>query len=278
MRHFGQPLVASVSDFGRNGTPPTHPELLDWLAAELMQPSDESAQPWSMKHLHRLIVTSSTYRMASSADEASLRADPDNVYLWRMPPRRMEAEVVRDSVLAVSGALDTTRGGPDLDHAQGMAILRRSMYFRHAPEKQMEFLKLFDAAAPTECYRRQESVMPQQALALANSALVLQQSRRLARRLEGEQADSQNADGADNAFVAAAFEQVLSRRATPEEIASCVGFLHEQESFFKDNAARLTGATADAADFSRPSNDPRLRARENLVHVLFNHNDFVTIR
>jgi hypothetical protein len=96
--------------------------------------------------------------------------------------------------------------------------------------------------------------------------------------LAGEAADSGDASEADQAFIAAAFEQVLSRRANPEEIASCVGFLHEQESFFKDNAARLTGATADAADFSRPSNDPHLRARENLVHVLFNHNDFVTIR
>ncbi len=278
MRHFGQPLVASVSDFGRNGTPPTHPALLDWLAAELVEPSDESAQPWSMKHLHRLIVTSSTYRMASTADQASLHADPDNVYLWRMAPRRMEAEVVRDSVLSASGALDTTRGGPDLDQNQGMTIARRSMYFRHAPEKQMEFLKLFDAAAPTECYRRKESVMPQQALALANSALVLQQSRRLARTLAGEAVESEDAGDADRAFVAATFEQVLSRRATPEEIATCVRFLDEQQAFFRDNAARLTGATADGADLSRPSGDPRLRARENLVHVLFNHNDFVTIR
>ena len=103
MRHLGVPLVSTVFDFGLNGKPPTNPALLDWLAVELMDGG------WSMKQVHRLLVTSATYRMrsdAKSADEPNRKADPDNVFLWHANPRRMEAEVVRDSVLAIAGSLD----------------------------------------------------------------------------------------------------------------------------------------------------------------------------
>src|SRR5206468_1486678 len=103
-RHFGRPLVPTVFDFGKNGRPPAHPAVLDWLAAEFMD------NGWSLKHLHRLLVTSRVYRMDSHSDSASAAQDPDNVYLCRMPPRRMEAEVVRDSVLALAGRLDPTLG------------------------------------------------------------------------------------------------------------------------------------------------------------------------
>jgi hypothetical protein len=286
LRHFGQPLVSSVFDFGNNGQPPTHPALLDWLASEFMQPSlslSPSAQgrewqaaqspgvPWSMKHVHRLIVTSNTYRMASAYDEASAKLDPDNRFLWCMPERRMEAEVVRDCVLYVCGQLDLTRGGPDIDYEQGLQVPRRSMYFRHAPEKQMTFLRLFDAASPVECYRRKESIIPQQALALANSSLALEQSRRLARKLNDEYPDA-------NDFLQIAFQQVLARPATADEVAACLVFLSEQESFFSQNAERLTAVATDADDVVRPAADNVLRARENLVHVLLNHHDFVTIR
>ena len=95
----------------------------------------------------------------------------------------MTAEQVRDSVLFVAGELDLTAGGPEIDHNAGMTAKRRSLYFRHAPEKQMMFLELFDAASPVECYKRSESVVPQQALALANSPLTQTQSRLLARKL-----------------------------------------------------------------------------------------------
>src|SRR5207237_5963542 len=106
-RHFGRPLVDTVFDFGRNGQRPTHPELLDWLAVEFME------RGWSMKHLHRLIVTSNAYRMAS-AGASPQSADPDNRWLWQFPRRRVEAEVVRDSVLHAAGELDTQMGGLDL--------------------------------------------------------------------------------------------------------------------------------------------------------------------
>jgi hypothetical protein len=288
LRHFGQALVPSVFDFGANGKPPTHPELLDWLAAEFMQPTlvqhstsgtprrepaaNAAPSAWSMKHIHRLIVTSAAYRMASSTEETSAAIDPDNLYLWRMASRRMEAELVRDSVLHVAGELDTTIGGPDLDYHDGFKIKRRSLYFRHAPEKQMQFLKLFDAAAPTECYQRKESVVPQQALALANSALTLENARLLARKL----ADDCGEDA--QAFVTDAFQQVLARPATPAEVETSVEFLSQQSKFFAENRAHLTVAAENSTDASKPSRDPTIRARENLVHVLFNHNDFVTIR
>src|SRR5205814_6776470 len=103
----------SVFDFGRNGRPPSHPALLDWLAAEFIE------RNWSMKALHRLIVTSSAYRVASTPDTAALAVDRDNKYLWRMAPRRVEAEVVRDSLFYVAGRLDLTRGGPDINHVDG---------------------------------------------------------------------------------------------------------------------------------------------------------------
>jgi hypothetical protein len=262
LRHFGQALVPTVFDFGRNGQPPSHPALLDWLAAEFME------RGWSMKALHRLIVTSSTYRQASTPDDANLGLDRDNQYLWRMNSRRVEAEVVRDCVFYVAGRLDLTTGGPDLDHNQGLTVPRRSVYFRCAPEKQMEFLKIFDGPSVNECYQRKESVAPQQALALFNSELALRHARLLARNLAAKA-------GAE-AFTTAAFEAVLSRPPTEAERAECVTFLKERtRRYTEDGPAAPAAADPDGRS---PSPDPALRAREALVHVLLNHNDFVTVR
>ena len=123
-RHFGKPLVASTSNFGLSGKPPTHPKLLDWLATELME------KGWRMKHLHRLIVTSAAYRQSSvPGSQASLRADAENRHLWRMNSRRMEAELVRDSMLAAARELDLTMGGPELADNLGQTSRRRSLYF-----------------------------------------------------------------------------------------------------------------------------------------------------
>jgi hypothetical protein len=265
MRHFGAPLVPTVFDFGLNGRPPTHPALLDWLAVELRE------RGWSLKALHRLIVTSRAYRMQSTAggaDDPNLAADPANVFLWRMNARRMEAEAVRDNVLHVAGSLDATLGGPDLDPASDLLSRRRSLYFRHAKEKRMTFLRLFDSANVNSCYRRTDSVMPQQALALANSGLGLDQARLLAARLR---ADS------EEAFIGAAFERVLGRTPTAEERSTCVHYLTEQSARLAD-ARRLAAFASGPPAAVKPSADPRQRARENLVHVLFNHNDFLTIR
>jgi hypothetical protein len=266
LRHFGMGIVPTEFDFGRNGQPPTHPALLDWLADEFM------ARGWSMKQMHCLIVTSRTYRMDSQSSPANLARDCDNHYLWRTNTRRMEGEVVRDSLLYVAGQLDRTMGGPDIDHHLGLTSRRRSLYFRHAAEKQMEFLTLFDAASVNECYRRSESIVPQQALALANSSLALEQSRLLARSLSARMGTA-NAE----TFVRVGFEQVLSRPPTAQESAVCVQFLHEQTALLADGK-RKTASVGGPASPIPPAADPEQRARENLIHVLMNHNDFVTIR
>lgn len=270
MRHMGSPLVPTVFDFGRAGQPPTHPELLDWLASEFMRGN------WSLKAMHRLIVTSSAYRMRTSGGTPAgpnHARDPDNRYLWRMNVRRVEAEVVRDSLLQVSGGLDSTMGGPELDQGAGESSGRRSLYFRHAKEKVMEFTQTFDGPGVAECYRRDESIVPQQALALANSVLVKTQARRLARTLGdalGEQAD-------EEPFIRQAFTMILSRPPTTEETAACREFLGQQAALLSA-PSRLTPATVGEASPVLPSKDPLRRAKEDLMVVLLNHNDFVSIR
>ena len=260
-RHFGVPLVPSVTDFGKNGKPPTHPELLDWLATEFM------AQSWSMKALHRLMVTSSAYRMQSSApaEHPDQAIDPANRLLWRMNTRRMEAEVVRDSVLYAAGSLDLKMGGPVLNEESDEDKPRRSLYFRLTPDAQLLFLKTFDGADPTACYQRTESIVPQQALALANSRLSLTQSRALAKRL---------GDLPAGKFVTGSFDAILSRPPSAEEMAMSLRFLEQQEALFQ-NAKALTPFHAD--ERAAPP-DVKERARENLIQALFNRSEFVTIR
>ncbi len=255
--HFGRPLVESTFNFGRSDKPPSHPELLDWLAVELMD------HDWQMKHLHRLLVTSNAYRMRSSypSENPGLARDPDNRYLWHFRSARVEAEVVRDSVLAVAGELDTTLGGPEIDQSQGLVSRRRSLYFAHHGESKMEFLELFDGANPCDCYVRTSSILPQQALALANSELTRVQAEVLARQLgEKVAADARP----ESAFVRAAFEQVLARPATAQEVEVSLVFLRQQLQLLEQAP-------------SKPA-DPAARARADLVQALFNHNDFVTIR
>ena len=243
LRHFGQGLVPTPQDFGRNGKAPSHPQLLDWLASEFM------ARGWDMKAMHKLIVTSSAYRRASTPDAVDAKIDPDNTFLWRMNSRRMEAEVVRDNLFYVAGDLDATKGGPDIDHNLGLKSKRRSIYLRQAAEKEVEFLKIFDGPAVTECYVRRPTVVPQQALAMANSELTLNEARTLAKTLSAE------TGGDVEAFARRAFERVLARRPKPEELKLCREFLE----------ARTMSSSSAVA-------------QEGLVMVLFNHNDFVTIR
>jgi len=242
LRRFGRGIVNTPSDFGGNGVKPSHPALLDWLAAEFM------ARGWSMKEMHRLMVTSSAYRMASTPDEANLAADPDNVYLWRMPSRRIEAEVVRDNLLWTAGTLDRTMGGPEIPHTEGLSSKRRSVYLRIAAEKEVEFLKLFDGPSVNECYRRHATVLPQQALALANSELALKEARELASALQKEAAS-------DAEFVNLAYRKMLARPPAADELKLCLEFLQQPKP--------------GAAKGSR---------RDNLILVLFNHNDFLTVR
>src|SRR5262249_10899423 len=248
----GKPLVPTVFDFGRKGTPPTHPDLLDWLAVEFVRSG------WSLKHLHRLIVTSNTYRMSSSAAGAPLTnraADAENRYYSRMNPLRMEAQVVRDSLLYLAGDLDLTLGGPSVPAAAESR--RRSLYFFHSHNEHNKFLSMFDDASVLECYRRAESIVPQQALALENSGLALAAAEKIARRLSDRLGSA-----TDTAFIRAAFETVLGSPPTAAEQAECETALKEMKAL-----ARTDKMPADV-----------LRARANLVHALLNHNDFITVR
>jgi len=271
LRHFGTPLVENVFDFGLRSPRPRHADLLDWLAVELIENN------WSMKHLHRLIVSSRTWQLASSLGNegtANLEIDRDNKFLWRMNLRRLEAEIVRDSVLAVSGQLNPQLGGADIDFEQGEITGRRSIYLRHAYEKQMTMLVQFDTASPNECYRRSESIIPQQALALINSSLSLGKSRLLAKQLWEEVGRDEQAQPK---FVEAAYRQILSRGPAEEEASLCLEFLGSQAGVLSKIENLTTFKGGDEA-VVKPAADPEQRARENLVHVLMNHNDFVTVR
>jgi chemotaxis protein histidine kinase CheA len=246
MRHLGQPLVPTVFDFGRKGTPPTHPELLDWLAAELMDSG------WSMKHLHRLIVTSAAYRMSSTTagGEAGMAADPENRYLWRRVPIRLESQVVRDSLLALAGSLDRKMGGPPVLPAEQVTSARRSLYFFHSNNDRNLFLTTFDEALVKDCYRREQSIVPQQALALTNSRLVLEASEQIASRLSQDTVD-------DAAFIRKAFRMLVGIEPAEAEMAASESAVAAWR--------RLPGGTAGSA-------------RASFVWAMVNHNDFVTLR
>jgi hypothetical protein len=191
--HFGRGIVDTGGDFGLRGSPPSHPELLDWLAAELME------KGWSTKHIHRLIVTSATYRQASRGDSTAVARDPDNRHLTRWKPRRLEAEGVRDALLAVSGELDRTVGGkPDADETKS---LRRGLYLLQKRQKPPMVQLLFDGptGATESCPGRVESETPLATLFLLNNPFVLDRAKGFAarvRKLAGDDSRKQ----ADAAF------------------------------------------------------------------------------
>lgn len=210
--HFGTGLVATPSDFGAMGVAPTHPELLDWLAATLVE------QGWSLKKLHRLILTSHTYRQASRPRADGLAADAGSRLLWRFPPRRLEMEPIRDSILAVSGALDLTMGGPgflvfkpntnyvrvyDPKEDWGPPEWRRMIYAHRVRMAQDGVFGAFDCPdAGQPAPLRSRSTTALQALNLLNSSFIKQQSEMLAQRASRE-AGSEGAHQVDRVFALA---------------------------------------------------------------------------
>lgn len=251
-RHFGQPLVATVFDFGRKGTPSEHRELLDTLAVEFMDSG------WSFKQLHRRMVLSKAYGMSSSTrgiSEHTRASDPENRFYWRMQTGRMESQVVRDSLLKLSGELDGRIGGPTVASLDERSR-RRSLYFFQSHNEHQKFLSMFDDANVLDCYRRARSIVPQQALALENSPLIQQSVDRIVAALVEGRSDLSDSDFARNAF-----ESILGTPVKPEELRVGLEAMTRWRT-----AADERGAPADQ------------HARTGLVRSLLNHNDFITIR
>ena len=172
--HFGRGIVATPSDFGAQGTPPTHPELLDWLAGELIR------NGWRLKPIHKLIMTSAVYSKAQPSDPAKAAVDPDNIYLWRWSPPTARGRGDPRRVLAVTGELDRTMYGPGtLDEA----MRRRSIYFTVKRSKLIPMLQLFDAPDANQGIgRRATTTVAPQALLLMNNPLVREWAVAMARR------------------------------------------------------------------------------------------------
>ena len=274
-RHFGASLAPALFDLGRKGGTPEHAELIDWLACELVDHN------WSLKHLHRLIVTSAAYRMDSTLAGASaeLARDPDNRHWWRRTPIRVESQVIRDTLLAHAGRLDTTHGGPTVGSSDQAQSRRRSLYFHHSNNDRNLFLTTFDEALVKECYRRETSIVPQQALALLNGRLVGDCAPDIARNLAAT-----SPDPSDEAFVRHAFDQLLGFEPGPAELQAALEALRGPFAGSAGEAGGkvgpATGASAVKAQKTQAQaqQDAPMPARAQLVWSLVNHGDFVTLR
>jgi cytochrome c553 len=227
--HFGAGIVDTPSDLGVNGGAPSHPALLDWLASELVEPANP-AERWRLKHLHRLIVTSRTYRQATAARADALAVDAGSRLLWRYPPRRLEAEPLRDAILAVSGSLDRRMGGPGFDLFEPNAnyvkvyVTRtaftpaefRRMVYQAKPRAELDtFFGAFDCPDAGQAQpARTVSTTPLQALNMLNGEFLLDQAERFAARVEQE-AGTEPARQVARAVVLA-----FGREATADERAA----------------------------------------------------------
>ena len=203
--HFGEGLVRTPNNFGLLSEPPSHPGLLDWLASRLME------EGWSLKQLHRRIVLSATYRQAGQVPREVFDRDPENRWLGRFAPRRLEAEAIRDAILSVNGRLDTTAGGPAGDD---FTIRRRSLYVQTARWQRDSYAMLFDAANPdSSTEKRITSTVAPQALLLLNHAWVQDQARHLAERVVAAVPDD------DPGRITWLYQRLFARPPVPEELA-----------------------------------------------------------
>ena len=228
--HFGKGLVRTPNDFGAQGEPPTHPELLDYLAGELIKGG------WKLKPIHKLIMTSAAYQQGSDANEAATKADPQNRLWWHVPPRRLEAEAIRDSVLAAGGSLDPKMFGPGtLDENSP----RRSVYLTVKRSRLLPMLQAFDAPEPIQSVgERSLTTATTQALMMMNSRLVRTQAEKLSRVvLPATAADVPQA-------VEKAYRIVLGRRPTDTEKQRMTAFILQGAGDGK-GAKGLETATAD---------------------------------
>jgi Protein of unknown function (DUF1553)/Protein of unknown function (DUF1549)/Planctomycete cytochrome C len=243
---FGRGIVRTTEDFGYQGTPPTHPELLDWLAVEFLK------QNWSMKAMHRLIVTSTTYRQASQVTAEALTKDPENKLLSHAPRVRLEAELVRDAELKAAGLLTEKIGGPSVfppqpasvttegaygglswNDSTGLDRYRRGLYTFTKRTAPFAMLSTFDAPSGEECVARREvSNTPLQALTLLNDAMFVEFARGLARDVVSR------TKGTPEEIARTLFRRCLTRQPSAEELAALVAFQHKAcERFERDPKA-----------------------------------------
>ena len=229
--HFGRGIVATPSDFGVQGDKPSNPELLDWLAAEFIR------NGWKLKELHKLIMTSAAYMQSSSVDEPRLLKDRENNLVWHFQSRRLEAETIRDSLLAVSGTLDATPFGPGTLEPNHK---RRSIYFFVKRSKLIPMMMLFDAPdSLQDLAMRPSTTIAPQALLMMNSSIVRGYADALAIKV------LKDAGTGVEAQINRAYQLVLSRNAKPLELKEGVEFLKEQEGFYKADKKPESLALAD---------------------------------
>jgi hypothetical protein len=272
--HFGQALVRTPNDFGAQGEPPTHPELLDWLARDLVE------HGWGLKRLHRQILLSSTYRMGSVAAGRGLEVDPEDRLLWHFPRRRLEGEAVRDALLACAGTLNRKAFGPPVVPPLSAGELtglfdakskwpvtkdpaehtRRSVYLLTRRTFVYPLFAALDAPeVMVSCPQRARTVVPAQALALLNSPLAREQAAAFARRLLAERGDK------PAEVVARAWRLAFGRPPTPAEAERALAFLRAR--------ADAPRGDAEKQAFSSPLGP----ALAELCLALFNANEFVFV-
>jgi len=281
MQHFGRGIVATPGDFGRLGERPTHPELLDWLATEWADGG------WSVKRLHRMLVCSTAYRQSSQRRPELDAVDADNRLVGRMPVRRLDAEAVRDRMLAASGALDTTPFGPPVtvsaddagEFVADPAKPRRGIYVEQRRSTPVGFLAAFDAPVmETNCLRRPSSTVAGQALVLMNGPFALDQARILAERALAAAPPADTADGlgpgsaslALEPAVEEAWRRALGRVPTPDERREAVAFL-------ADNLAILRPVDPTPGREPPAASAARVEALTNLCQQLLCCNEFLYV-
>jgi mono/diheme cytochrome c family protein len=245
--HLGRGIVGTPNDFGVRGAAPTHPELLDWLASELIR------RGWKLKEMHKLIMTSAVYMQSSHYDETKAVIDRENELLWRHTPHRLEAEVIRDSLLAASGLLDTTMLGPGtLDEASR----RRSIYFTVKRSKLVPMMQVFDAPdALSSIGERSSTTVAPQALLLLNNANSRNYAKAFARRVAP--AAATDLPGA----LRAGYLTAVARPPTDEELADGLAFVTAQSASYQ------VAGKSDARDL----------ALADFCHVLLCLNEFVYV-
>jgi uncharacterized protein DUF1553/uncharacterized protein DUF1549/cytochrome c len=284
--HFGNGIVETPNDFGRMGAAPTHPQLLDWLATEFVR------QGWSVKAMHRLMLLSSTYQEASdSSSVANQNKDPQDQLLWKMPMRRIEGDIIRDSILAVSGGLNLKVGGPgvfpELDPGliglleasekkeeqwrvtqDGPELWRRSVYVTQKRAVTAPIMDLFDPLdLVSSCPKRNTTTVAPQALQLLNDKFVIGQSTLFAERLRNEVGKNPIQQ------IHRAFLLSYGRPPDAKELEASVEFLKDQATYHQRQTATLQEQGVDPADIPEPDK----AALIDLCHSLFNSNEFIYV-